>query len=347
MSYPLVSVIVLSYNGRDLLDPCLQSLAAQTYPNREVILVDNGSNDGSAACVSERYPEVKVICAEGNLGFAGGNNLGARQARGDFIALVNNDAVAAPDWLEKMTRAFENPRVAVAMAKIYTEGTPAEYYEKNGTLNLIGYNIMRVFDDPTTIFYASGCALMYRRDVVGDEPFDEDYFLYAEDVYLSWRMRLRGYEVVHVPEAVVYHKGSATAKKRSDTLYYQTRNRLLNCLLFYEGATLLKLVPYFAFDFVAGGVRNAPPLRGLLAFWGGYLTALLELPAILTKRRMFQSERVVGDGEILRLVSCRLVNEGGVLARWLNGASKLYCRMVGLETVERYAEGRGYSADRR
>ncbi len=342
----LISVIVVNYNGRHLLEACLESLRVQTYPHREVILVDNGSSDGSAAYVKERFPEVKVIRSERNLGFAGGNNLGARHAHGELIALLNNDAAAASDWLEKMLQAFEQPRVAVAMAKVYTEGAPAEYYEKNGTINFLGYNIMRVFEEPWRTFFASGCALVYRRDVVGEVPFDPDYFLYAEDVYLSWHVRLKGWEVVQVPDAVVYHKGSVTARKRRDTVFYQTRNRLLNCLLFYEKATLLKLAPYFAFDFVAGAVRHARLPANLLAFWGGYLVALLGFPAILTKRRLLQAARVVSDGEILQLMSCKLLNEGGTPARFFNGISSLYCRLVGLETMERYAEGRGYSADR-
>lgn len=296
--------------------------------------MDNGSSDGSVAYVNEKFPEVKVIRSERNLGFAGGNNLGALQARGEYVALLNNDAVAAPDWLEKMLRAFQEPRVAVVMAKVYTDGVPLKHYEKNGSINFLGYNIMRVFQEPWQTFFASGCALMYQRDVVGDSPFDPDYFLYAEDVYLSWRVRLKGWEVVQVSEAVVHHKGSVTARKRQDTIFYQTRNRLLNCLLFYERSTLIRLIPYFAFDLIAGTVRNAFPLRSLMAFWKGYLTVLLRLHAVVTKRRMLQAERQASDREILRLMSCKLLNEGGSLSRWLNRLSFLYCRLAGLETVE-------------
>ncbi|MQL52260.1 glycosyltransferase [Desulfofundulus thermobenzoicus] len=332
---PLVSVIVVNYNGRHLLDACLGSLAAQTYSHREIILVDNGSSDGSAAYVAERFPEAVVVRSEQNFGFAGGNNLGAYHARGEFVALLNNDGVAAPDWLERMIQAFDEPRVAVAMAKVYTEGTPAEYYEKNGTINFLGYNIMRVFDEPWKTFFASGCALMYRREAVGEAPFDEDYFLYAEDLYLSWRMWLKGYEVIQVPEAVVYHKGSATAKKHPDTLYYQMRNRLLNCLLFYEGRTLLKIVPYLIFYLTAEALLclRANP-KGLVRLLEAYLYPMRHWRAMLTKRRAVQAERVVGDEDILAMMSCKLVNGSGFLARWLNGLSRLYCRFIGLRTVE-------------
>ncbi len=332
---PLVSVIVVNYNGRHLLNACLQSLLAQTYPKREIILVDNGSCDGSADYVAEKFPEVVVVRSEKNLGFAGGNNLGACYARGEFIALLNNDAEAAQDWLKRMLQAFDDPRVAVAMAKVYTEGTPSEYYEKNGTINFLGYNIMRIFDEPWKTFFASGCALMYRREAVGEVPFDEDYFLYAEDLYLSWRMRLKGYEVIQVPEAVVFHKGSATAKKRADNLYYQVRNRLLNCLLFYENRTLLKIAPYLSFYLVAEVARcvwaNPQSFPGILK---AYLWPVLHWRAVLAKRRAVQAERVVRDEEILGLMSCKLVDGGGFLARRLNGLSRLYCRLFGLRTVE-------------
>ncbi len=335
MTLPLISVIIINYNGKSFLRSCVESVLAQTWPYFEVLVVDNASTDGSVDFLTTHFPMVQVISSNENLGFAGGNNLGARHAKGEFIALLNNDAVAAPDWLEKMLTAFEDPQVAVVMAKIYTEGIPTEYYERNGTLNLIGYNIIRVFDDPTKTFYASGCALMYRRDAVGEEPFDADYFLYAEDVYLSWRVRLKGYEVVHVPNAHVNHKGSITAKKRQDIVFYQTRNRILNCLLFYERRTLEKIIPYFIFGFfaqiVAASFTNLASVTSLLK---SYFYLLQNRRTIWAKRNIIQQERVASDTELTRIMSCKLTNSTKLFANLINDISRFYCHSVKIPVAE-------------
>ena len=219
---PLVSIIIVNLNGRRLLPACLDALLSQTYPSEksEIILVDNGSRDDSVAVVRQNYPEVQVIEAEENLGFAGGNNLGAEAAHGQYLAFINNDAVADPEWLHMAMSAFKRfPDIAcVASKMLNADGSAIDFVETG--LNLFGRafqldeHLPVSLDDhitETETFAASGGAMIIQRDVylrVGG--FDADYIAYYEDVDLGWRLWLSGYKTLFVPESVVYHKKHQT-----------------------------------------------------------------------------------------------------------------------------------------
>ncbi|HAP35973.1 MAG TPA: hypothetical protein DCQ28_08550, partial [Bacteroidetes bacterium] len=122
-----------------------------------------------------------IIKSNKNLGFAGGNNLGVKNAKGELIVLLNNDTVVHQGWLQGLANAITNENVAAASSLIKTEGIPDKYYEKNGSINFLGHNIMRIFDEPTDIFFAGGASMIFKKDIIG-VPFDEDYFVYGEDV---------------------------------------------------------------------------------------------------------------------------------------------------------------------
>ena len=255
-SLPLVSVIIVNYNGLTLLDECLKSVFATDYRPLEVLLVDNGSTDGSVAFVRSRFPEVRLLAQERNLGFAGGNNRGVEAATGEYVVLLNTDTRVDPGWVNALLELLEDPGVAVVTSRVVTEGVPDRYYTKNGSVNFLGYNIMRVFNDLSLVFFAGGASLMFRRQIVG-RPFLDEYFLYHEDVYLSWRMRLAGYKIRMAQGSSVFHLGSVTASRQASDFvtFYQERNRLLNGLLLYEFSTLVRLLPLFVAD---GVVKFAP-----------------------------------------------------------------------------------------
>jgi len=334
---PCVSVVILNYNGKEFLGECLESLYDQSFADFEIIVVDNNSNDGSVDFIRQNFSEVKLVVNNKNVGFAKGNNIGVTQAKNDLIVLLNNDTVVDKDWLKELVNAVNDQNVAIAMSKIYTEGIPSKYYESNGTLNLLGYNIMNVFDNPTMIFYASGCSLMFKKDMLG-LPFDNDYFIYSEDVYLSWRARLNGLKVVHVPRSIVHHRGSGDTKKFARQLritFLNERNRILNLLIFYSLFFLLKMCPLFIlvtlFNFSVSLLGKRYSFLGLLKAYG-WLISNVDL--ILSKRKKIQAQRKAKDEDIVKYMSYKLSNSSKIWGVLLNKIAYLYCKIVNLRTWE-------------
>jgi len=331
-SHPLVSVIIVNYNGRALLEECLQSVLATEYRPLEVILVDNGSTDGSVAFVRSRFPEVRLLVEEENLGFAGGNNRGVEASTGEYVVLLNNDTHVAPGWVKPLLALLQDPGVGVVTSRVVTEGVPDWFYTKNGSLNYLGYNIMRVFNDLSLVFFAGGASMMFRRQIVG-KPFLDEYFLYHEDVYLSWRMRLAGYKIRMAQESSVFHLGSVTASRQASAVvtFYQERNRLLNCLLLYEISTLLRLLPLFVAD---GAVKLALSIvagrKSPAGIVRAYVWCATHAGWIRRQRRMHQATRTVRDREILSWMSPRLLDHEGTLGSAINGFAQLYARLMRL-----------------
>ncbi len=331
---PLVSIVIVNYNGAELLRQCLKSVFAQPYRPIEVIVVDNASVDDSVEIVRREFPQVRLILNKRNLGFAEGNNVGVEAASGEFVVLLNNDATVEAQWLPSLLEAINEPNVAVVTSTVITDGIPAEFYEMNGSVNYLGYNIMRQFADTTKVFYAGGTSLMFRKNIVG-EPFLREYFLYHEDVYLSWRLRLQGLDIRMAPNSIVMHKGNATTKKEASSLitFYQERNRILNLLLLYETITLIKLAPFLMFDVLAklgnAALSNSKSLPGTLKAYWWLATHSKWLRA---QRAKEQAARKVSDEIVLRLMSADVFDESRApkIVRILNVCAQFYARLVGL-----------------
>lgn len=304
---PDVSVIVLNYNGRRWLEGCLDALVSQqNAPPFEIVFVDNASSDGSTTFVAERYPSVTVIRNERNLGFAAGNNVGARAATGGWLAFLNNDTVAAREWLAKLWQAATDPAheddVALATSRIESLARP-------GMLDSAGDGYLRAggafkrghggpasqFPQSGEVFGACGAAFMIRRDVFEAlNGFDERFFMVYEDVDLSYRARLAGYRCWYVADAVVRHAGSGTLGVASaKAVYYGQRNLELTWLKNTPFLLLLRTLPSHAFYSTAGLLHYLLQGRGIAAF-GGKAAALLALPGLLSRRWAVQRDRRVG-----------------------------------------------------
>jgi GT2 family glycosyltransferase len=256
---PFVSVVVVNYNGKAYLEDCLRALRAQTYPadRREVILVDNGSADGSAAFVRERFPEVRVLELTSNRGFAGGNNAGIQAARGECIALLNNDTQVERRWLEALVEALQrDARAGGVASKILLKAEP-------GTLQSAGLNLYRdgrggdrgfrqvdqgQFDQASEVFGACGASVLLRRALLDDVGLlDERFFVYYEDLDLAWRARLRGWRFWYAPNSVVHHVHCGTSGEWSPFfLYHVERNRVFVSLKNAPSRLALRSVAVFA-----------------------------------------------------------------------------------------------------
>jgi GT2 family glycosyltransferase len=331
-----ISIIIVNYNGKHFLKKCLDAVLAQCDQTTEVIVVDNASKDGSAEYIKTSFAAVRLVENAINRGFAGGNNDGVRAARGSLIILLNNDTVVHPGWLEGLRAEMNDLRVVSASSLIKTEGIPEKYYEKNGSVNFLGHNIMRVFDEPSDIFYAGGASMIFRKELIG-LPFDDDYFVYGEDVYLGLRSRFMGYQVKHTNASVLDHFGSGTAKKEQSEFltFYQERNRILNTVLFFSGTTLIKVLPFLLVNTVGKTAAAIAGLKySLLGLLKAYFWIISNIPAIRRKRRGLQKEKIVPDSEVIRYMTGKLTNGESTIGRAVNAIAILYCRIVRLTVIE-------------
>jgi GT2 family glycosyltransferase len=214
-----VSVIVPNYNGAGLLRDCLGSVARQTYPGVEAIVVDDGSTDESVAIVHDEFPAMTLVQRPRNGGFARAVNAGIHAARGDIVALLNNDAIAEPTWLAELVDALDrHPEAGSVASKILlpdgrTVASAGDIFCRRGVPNGRGVWELDVgqFDDEVPVFGACGAACAYRRTMLDEVGLlDERFFMYCEDVDLAFRAQRRGFGCVYAPRAVVRHRVSAT-----------------------------------------------------------------------------------------------------------------------------------------
>ncbi len=286
---PLISVIVVNWNGRHWLEGCLGSLVQQTYPNVEVVLVDNGSTDGSVEFVRHCYPQVRLIEAGENLGFIGGNNLALAHARGELLAFLNNDTVCDRGWLAALAAAVEPPDVAGATGKVYALDEPERPVF---TLPLIGRYSARArwtADDypPCDVHYLAGNNMLIKRRVIEEiGPLDADYEAYFEETDWCARMIRAGYRVVYAPAAKIWHKELGSTSLEANR-YYMERNRIRFALKNFDPPYLALFVPLYLADaarrFWRGRDSSGVPLRPIIlrAIWWN----LRHLPATLRSRR--------------------------------------------------------------
>ncbi len=314
MSGEKVSVLVLNYNGRPLLEECFSSLGKQTYPDQKVYLVDNGSQDGSAEYVRKEFPWVRIIRIEKNCGITGAYNHAVKLIDAPYFAFLNNDVRVKEDWLEELVKALESdPLAAAAGSKIY-------FYDRPDTIHSVGLMITPVgigcdmglgekdrgqYNDRGYRGGVSGASMLMRtslfREVGG---FDESYFAYNEDVDLCWRLLLRGYRMVFQPSSVMYHKvGSTNGPRLSPVrVYYMQKNALRNILKNFEVAGVLRGLVislfYAGLRFLIYFFSGRWDLAGALA--RGSVEPLTDLPGIFGQRKKIQAQRVVSDRSLER-----------------------------------------------
>lgn len=314
MSRMRCSVVIPNWNGRHLLAACLDSLKTQTLTGFEIIVVDNGSIDGSADWLEAERPEVRVIRLPENLGFSGGCNVGIQASSGELVALLNNDTEVDPRWLEALCEAMDrDPRIGAADSKVYFYDhrnviwSAGCDYSIAGSVNHRGY--LQVDDrgsyaHETAVFVAVACGIIYRRaalDRVG--LFDEDFFSGYEDVDLSFRLHAAGYRVVNVPESIVYHRVSATARKDSDFyVFHGQKNVLYTFLKNMPGPLLWKYLPLHLL-YTAGSLVYFARIGRLGSAVKAKLAVLKNLRSVLAKRRGVRALRVISPRDIDALLT--------------------------------------------
>jgi GT2 family glycosyltransferase len=318
-----VSVIVLNWNGRDMLAGCLGSLALQTFRDFEVILADNGSSDGSAEYVRERFPWVRLLALETNAGFSGGNNRALSLCKGELIVTLNNDTEAEPDFLTELSAAADrDPGVGMVAALLVNFFTPgildaagiAPGFDGLGYCLGHGEPVAVPRGEPAEIFGPSAGAALYRRSMLEEVGFfDNNFFAYYEDLDLAWRGRHSGWRCVTAPHAVVRHMHSATSGKTTPfTIYHLHRNKWYVLLKNWPMRLLLRHLPRILFTDLAAFSLAAMKGRGGAAF-RARLAVLAALPRLLTERRklcahdrFFQPERYFIQRKVISLLKRKL-----------------------------------------
>ena len=270
MSNPKVSIIIPHWNGIEILSECLDSLTQTEYSDKEIIVVDNASTDGSPDWVNINYPSVKLIENDQNYAYAGGCNRGADAATGDYLIFLNNDTIQDPKWIDPLVDFLDlNPDVAAVQPKIlnFFDQTKFDYAGgAGGWLDILGYPFARgrvfleqeqdmgQYDKMRPIFWASGTALMVRKsDFESANGFDETFFAHQEEIDLCWKFRLMDKEIWAVPSGIVYHKNALTLPMFSRLKQYLNhRNSLLMVLCNYSLPLTLYIMPIrIALEFVA------------------------------------------------------------------------------------------------
>lgn len=306
---PHVTVVVVNFNGGTMLRDCIASIAAQTRTADRVLVVDNASTDGSADALASAFPDVRVLHAGANLGFAAANNLAIAQAAdSDWIALLNPDAVAAPDWLERLLAAArDHPHCAMFGCRMLADPQGRRLDGVGDAYHTSGLPWRIAHGEPAVgrhgvdgeIFAPCAAAAMYRVDLLRDTGgFDTDFFCYVEDVDLAFRARLAGHVARYVAAATVVHAGSGLVGRHSDfQLYHGHRNLVWTFVRDMPGPLLWLYLPQHLLMNLVALVVFALRGRGAV-LWRAKRDALLGLPRAWAKRRATQAGRRAPAGAL-------------------------------------------------
>jgi len=327
-----ISVVVVNWNRRDLLKACLQSLTRQQINQPfEVVVVDNGSDDGSPEMVLNEWgnnPLVPVVLLRNpeNRGFCAANNQGFAASDAEFVALLNNDAEAEPGWLAALASAFEGrPEVGMAASKVLVHEDPRRIDKVGHLIYPDGQNRGRgtgeldegQYDRVEEVLWPDGCAAMYRHSMLDQiGGFDEDFFAYGDDAELGLRARIAGWKCLYMPQAVVrHHRGATLGLRSSRRLELIERNRVLLAVKLFPWSLLWVNPVYYAMRLGAGlwaavtgqgEVGKFPGLRGklqaALALLKGDLAALRMIPRMLGKRRGIKRIRKLSPRDVRKLI---------------------------------------------
>jgi GT2 family glycosyltransferase len=315
---PLVSIILVNWNGKKHLKDCLDSIKSQDYKKIEAVLVDNNSNDGSIEFIEKEYPWVKLVKNSRNDGFSKGNNIGEREANGDLVFLLNNDTKIAVNCVSllvgKYLKSKEKYKVGAIVPKMRFFYHPgfinsignSVFMRGWGSDNFIGSVDLGQYDNIERTMSACFGAVMIPREIIKEIGLlDKKYYMYYEDSDWSFRVRKRGYEIISESQALVYHKfGASTDSRPSDfKLYHIVKNRIRFVLKNGQLGTIKHSLKHFAKEDIRNiiGYTKKGQFKTVFAYKKSYVNLLTQLPGLYFYRRRERTKRVVSDQEIFNL----------------------------------------------
>ena len=344
-----ISVVVLNYNTERDTVRCLSSLAKVDYPDFEVVVVENGSAEGSLRELRrhiaglKRVLKLRFVRLERNRGYAGGCNAGVEAARSNYVVLLSNDTIVNRPYLKELVKTFEKEdgRVGIVVPKVINK-EQGDLTVLRGFINIGGIPVDFLPGQREPFFSnAGGCSLFFDKRIFA-LPFDNDYFINAEDTYLSWRSLLKGYKCVLAPKAVLTHK-SLYSKDRTRTfnsVFHMSKNTFMNVLIFFELVNIFKVLPLL---FVQSSLMLITPFfwsrRYKRAIWWklrSYWWLVKNFRKIWRKRKHIQSLRRVSDRDLSWGFTCRQPLFKGFFGRFVDSLIFLYCWVVRLPVREVY-----------
>lgn len=258
-SKDLISIIIINWNGEAYLKTCLPSIYKQSYKNIEVIVVDNASIDGSIKYIKSSFPQTKIIKNDKNYGFAEGNNIGYRTAKGKYILFLNNDTKVVDGFLQELVKVVESDEeIGGAQSKILLMDDPSRLDSVGAYLTNTGflyhYGLLKKdnkkYDKIINLYTAKGASMLFKKEVlekikINDEIYDSKYFLYFEETDMCHRVWLAGYRIVFAPKSIIYHKvgGSSTRIHNAFIQYHSFKNRINSYLKNLELVNILRIMP--------------------------------------------------------------------------------------------------------
>lgn len=309
-NYPKVSIIIVNWNGKKYLRNCLTSVFNQTYPNYEVMLVDNGSTDDSVEYTKKNFPITKIIQNKKNIGLTAATNKAIEQCNGKYIVTLDNDTKVEPKWLEELVRVGElDDCIGSCQSKVLLLKDPKvidavgiSIAKKGGTIRE-GYGLKdgEEYNQTKKVLGAS-TAVLYKKKMLDQIGlFDDDFFAYYEDVDFALRARLAGWKCMYVPKAIVYHIHSATLGKSSPfKLYLLTRNEYYYKIKNLPTSILVRFSmtrPIAVALRILGFIKNKE-FRLIRPYLRGNFDALKNIPKMLKKRKKIKFTRLIQDKEL-------------------------------------------------
>lgn len=319
---PKVSIIIVNYNGREFIVNCLKAIWKQSFKDFEIVIVDNGSCDGSlyeiqrflegTSKATRLRPNARLIHHDGNLGFAGGNLSGLRYAAGRYIALINSDAIPNEEWLGELVKAMViDPQVGICASKIIAYGNDVIDSAGDGfSTSLKGFKrgegeSASLFKREEYVFGACAGAALYRRKMIEEIGFfDEDFFLIHEDTDLNYRAQLHGWKTLYMPTAIVYHRVRSSIGHMSDmAVYYTLRNSELVRIKNVPLGVFIRCFPAFLIGALTEFLYFAIKHRRLKLYFKAKKDAIKMLPRMLKKRAVLMKSRKVGNKYLLNVMT--------------------------------------------
>lgn len=307
-TYPLVSVVIVNHDSGTYLETCVRSIAQSAYPRKELIIVDNASNDGSANQVEALYPEASIVRNSLNQGYSRAGNIGIAKARGEFVVVMNPDTIVDQRWLDGLvSAAARHPRAAFFQPKILLMDDQRILNSAGNMIHVAGFGICRGigtldggrFEKEVEVCYASGACTLARMEAVREiGPMDCLFFAYGEDKDWGWRALMMGWQSIYVPSSKILHKWSPTLGYSSRKFYLLEFERVLSIWKNYSRRTLVLLAP--ALILVEISVLLYAGVKGWLTEKLRSYADLLRIRQIVAeRRRSIQTRRLLHDGTIL------------------------------------------------
>ncbi len=314
--FPLVSVIIVNWNGGVVFGDCLKHLSLISYPTWELIVVDNGSTDDSLKYLRDYKNLRRIVSNKKNMGFAGGNNLGYKYAKGDYVLLLNNDTKVSREFLTKMVEKMESdqmigvlqPKIEIMDLRGYLDNC-GSYLTWSGFLQHWGYMSKDglEFEKEADVFSTKGACMLIRKEIIEKVGlFDDDFGSYFEESDFCWRVWLSGKKVRYFPDVKIYHKVGFTSKKMDQVRVnlVSSRNRITSLIKNLGLLSLIWMLPIHLTLVMLLGfyyLVKLSPRKSWMMF-GAIWENLIRLPVSIKKRNMIQRKRQVSDKELFSII---------------------------------------------